>query len=82
MMRHFVFGTEILPEKHLTFRLGYNYQHQKELSVDSRPGLVGFSAGIGVKLAKFNLNYGIACYNLAAIVQYFSLAANLSQFVH
>jgi hypothetical protein len=82
LMRHFVFGAEILPEKHLTLRLGYNYQRQKELSIDSRPGLVGFSAGIGVKIAKFSLSYGIASYHLGATGHYFSLATNLSQFVH
>jgi len=82
LMRHFIFGAEILPEQHVTLRFGYNYQHQKELSVTDRPGLVGFSAGIGVKIAQFNINYGIASYHLAATVHYFSLAANLSQFIH
>jgi hypothetical protein len=82
LMRHFVFGAEILPEKHVTLRFGYNYQRQKELAVDSRPVLVGFSAGIGVRIAKFSLNYGIASYHLAATAHYFSLATNLPQFVH
>lgn len=82
LMRHFIFGAEILPEQHVTLRFGYNYQRQKELSVTDRPGLVGFSAGIGVKIAKFNINYGIASYHLAATVHYFSLSANLSQFIH
>ena len=81
LMRHFVLGAEILPEQHVTLRFGYNYQRQKELAVDSRPGLVGFSAGIGVKFAKFSLNYGIASYHLAATAHYFSLAASLSQFI-
>ena len=81
LMRHFVFGAEILPEKHVTLRFGYNYQRQKELAVDSRPGLVGFSAGVGVKIAKFSINYGLASYHLAATAHYFSLAVNLSQFI-
>ena len=82
LMRHFIFGAEILPEQHVTLRFGYNYQRQKELSIADRPGLVGFSAGVGVKIAKFNINYGIASYHLAATVHYFSLATNLSQFLH
>ena len=82
LMRHFIFGAEILPEQHVTLRFGYNYQRQKELSVADRPGLVGFSAGVGVKIAKVSINYGIASYHLAATVHYFSLAANLSQFIH
>jgi len=82
LMRHFIFGAEILPEQHVTLRFGYNYQRQKDLSVTDRPGLVGFSAGIGVKIARFSINYGIASYHLAATAHYFSLAANLSQFIH
>ena len=81
LMRHFIFGAEILPEQHVTLRFGYNYQRQKELSVSDRPGLVGFSAGVGVRIAKFSINYAIASYHLAATVHYFSLAANLSQFI-
>ena len=80
-MRHLVLGAELMPEQHVTLRLGYSYQRQKELSVDSRPGLVGFSAGLGVKIAKFTFNYGLASFHLAATAHYFSLSTNLSQFV-
>ena len=82
LMRHLVLGAEILPEKHVSLRFGYNFQRQKELAVDSRPGLVGFSAGLGVKITQFTINYGIANYHLAATAHYFSLATNLSQFIH
>jgi hypothetical protein len=81
-MRHIILGAEIYPEKHVTLRFGYNYQRQKELAVDSHPGLVGFSAGLGVHVAKFKINYGIASFHLAATVHYFSLSTNLSQFIH
>lgn len=82
LMRHFILGAEIIPEQHVTLRFGYNYQRQKELSVTDRPGLVGFSAGVGIKISRFSINYGIANYHLAATAHYFSLAANLSQFIH
>jgi hypothetical protein len=82
VMRHFIVGAEILPEQHVTLRIGYNYQRQKELSVSDRPGLVGFSAGFGLKIAKFSINYAIASYHLASTVHYFSLSTNLSQFTN
>ena len=82
LMRHLIVGVELIPEQHVMLRVGYNYQRQKELSVDSRPGLVGFSAGIGLKIAKFSLNYGVASFHLSSTAHYFSLATNLSQFVH
>jgi hypothetical protein len=82
LMRHLILGGEIYPGQHVTLRFGYNYRRQKELAADTRPGLVGFSAGLGVKISKFNLNYGIASYHLAATAHYFSLSTNLSQFIH
>ena len=82
LMRHFIFGGEIYPGQHVTLRFGYYYRRQKELAADARPGLVGFSAGLGVKFSKFNLNYGIASYHLAATAHYFSLSTSLSQFIH
>jgi hypothetical protein len=82
LLRHFIFGAEIMPEQHVTLRIGYNFQRQKELSVADHAGLVGFSAGVGVKISKFSLNYGIASFHLAATAHYFTLASNLSQFIH
>ena len=81
-MRHLIFGVELLPGSRVTLRFGYNYQRQKELAIEERPGLVGFSTGLGIKIAKFTFNYGIASYHLSATSHYFSLSANLSQFVH
>lgn len=82
LMRHLIFGAELLPEQHVTLRVGYNYQRQKELSIADHAGLVGFSAGVGVKIANFNLNYGIASFHLSSTAHYFSLAFNLAQFIH
>ena len=82
LMRHVIIGAELIPSQLLTFRLGYNYQRQKELAVENRPGLVGFSAGVGVRLTRFNLNFGIASYHLGSTAQYFSLSSNLFQLLH
>lgn len=82
LMRHVVLGAEISPEQHVTLRFGYNYQRRKELSVESRPGIVGYSAGVGVKISKFDINYSIASFHLASAVHYFSLTTSLSDFIH
>ena len=81
LMRHLIFGVELLPESRVTLRFGYNYQRQKELAISEHPGFVGFSTGLGIKIAKFNFNYGIASYHLSAVSHYFSISSNLSQFV-
>jgi hypothetical protein len=80
LMRHFILGAEIYPERHLTLRFGYNYQRQKDLAIENRPGLVGYSAGLGIRIVNFNFNYGIASFHMATTAHYFSLAVNLSQF--
>lgn len=81
VMRHLIFGGEISPDPHIVLRFGYTYQRRKELALDSRMGMVGYSAGLGIKLGKFNVNYGIASYHLAAAVHYFSLTTTLSEFI-
>jgi hypothetical protein len=81
LMSHLILGGEFYPTNHLTLRLGYNYRRQKELSLEARPGLVGFSAGLGVKLPRFTLDYGVANFHLAATVHYFSLSTNLTRFI-
>ncbi len=82
LMRHIVLGAEILPEQHVTLRLGFNYQRRKELAVESRPGMVGYSAGIGIKIPNFDFNYGIASYHLSSVVHYFSVTTSLSGLLH
>jgi len=82
LMRHLVFGTEIYPLQHITLLLGYNYLRQKDLAISNRPGMVGFSAGLGISIAKFNLNYSVSSFHLGATAHYFSFNTNLSQFIH
>ena len=79
LMRHLILGAEIVPEQHVTLRFGYNYQRRKDLAVDGRPGLVGYSAGVGVKITKFNISYAIASFHPGAAAHYFSLTTTLSE---
>ena len=78
IMRHLVFGFEILPSQNFIIRAGYNYQRRQELKFGERPGLVGFSAGFGLKIKRFHLDYAISQYHLAGSSNLFSLAINLN----
>lgn len=80
LMRHVVLGGEFLLTKNFNIRLGYNYQRRKELSVETKPGMIGFSFGFGVKISKFNLSYGLAKYHLAGASNLFSITTNLNDF--
>jgi hypothetical protein len=77
-MRHLVFGVEILPSENFIIRAGYNYQRRQELKFSERHGMVGLSAGFGLKIKRFHLDYGISQYHLAGSSNLFSLAINLN----
>ena len=76
-MRHIIIGGEFIPARFLSLRVGYNYNHRKELLVDTRPGTVGFSWGIGLNVSKFSFSYSRAAYHLSAALNYMTLTTNL-----
>lgn len=80
LARHCVFGGEILIGKAVSVRMGYNYQRRKELLVDTRRGMTGFSFGFGVRIKKIQLNYARAKYHLAGSTNTFTVTATLSEF--
>ena len=78
IMRHLVFGFEILPSENFVIRAGYNYQRRQELKFSERAGLVGLSAGFGLKIKRFHLDYAISQYHLAGSSNLFSLSININ----
>jgi hypothetical protein len=80
LMRHIVFGGEFILTKNFHIRLGYNYQRRQELMVTGRPGIIGFSFGMGLKISKFHLSYGRASYHLAGASNHFTLTTSFSDF--
>ena len=82
LSRHFIIGTEILFSKNFQLNVAYNFQRRREMVIDTRPGLVGFSMGIGLKISKFIISYGRGNYHLAGGANHFSITTNLSEFGH
>ena len=80
IMRHFIFGVEIIPAKSLFFRFGYNYQRRQEMKVPTRVALVGFSYGFGIRISKFELSYARASYSLAGGTNHITISTNLDSF--
>jgi hypothetical protein len=78
-MRHMIMGTTIALGKNLEVRAGYNYRRRQELKVDTKPGTVGFSWGIGLNLTKFRISYGRSIYHLAGASNHFSFSMNLDE---
>lgn len=78
LMRHMVVGVEFLPSQNFAFRMGYNYRRRQEMKVDSRMSTVGFSWGFGVKIARFQLNYGRSNYHLAGAPNHISISTSIN----
>ena len=61
-------------------RFGYSFKRRSELSHDKKPGLIGFSWGIGFRVKKFHISYGSAKYHLAGPSNHFTITTNLSEY--
>ena len=79
-MRHITLGGEVLLGKNLIFSLGYNYRRRQEMKIDSKPGMVGFSWGVSIRISKFRISYGRPATHLAGGSNHFSLSMNLNEF--
>ena len=80
LSRHFILGTEILLSKNFHLRVAYNFQRRREMIIETRPGLVGFSMGVGLKVSKFIISYGRGNFHIAGGANHFSITTNLSEF--
>lgn len=80
--RHFIFNGEFLFGKKENFRLrvGYNHFRRKELSVDNFRSLAGFSAGIGIKINRFRIDYGYNSYHLGGGINHIGISTNIQEF--
>lgn len=80
LMRHITVGTEILLGKNLFFSVGYNYRRRQEMKISSKPGMVGFSWGVNLRISKFRISYGRPVTHLAGGSNHFSLSMDLDEF--
>lgn len=80
LMRHMIFGVELMPLDHFYLRAGYNYQRRQELKISTNAAMVGFSWGFGLKISRFSISYGRAAYHLAGASNHFSVMTDLSSF--
>ena len=77
--RHFSYQLEVLAGKNIDLRIGFDYHRRKELALEQRPGIAGFSFGLGVHFTKFRLDYGFMAYSAAGYGNMLTLSTNLSK---
>lgn len=80
IMRHFIFGAEIMPTENFFIAAGFNYQRRKELHYDVKSSTVGFSLGAGIKTSSVDLMISRARYHLAGSTMNFSVLIKPSLF--
>lgn len=80
--RHFIFNGEFLmgAAENFRLRIGYNHFMRKELIVDGFGGLAGFSVGLGIKINRFRIDYGLRSFHTGGALNHFSLSTHLSEF--
>ena len=64
-MLHVIPNVEILLNTNFMLRAGYNYRRRQELAIAGKPGLSGFTFGVGLKVSKLHVSYAYAQYNPA-----------------
>lgn len=79
LFRHFIFNTEILISEHLHLRVGFNYLRRQELKIAERPGLSGFSGGVGFHVMKIRFDYGLAFYSAVGMQHQINFSTRLSE---
>jgi len=77
LARHFAYQVELVGNGAMSFRLGFNYNRRQELKLEQRPGMSGFSLGLGLKFKKFKLDYGFVIYSKAGFSNTIGLSAKL-----
>ena len=79
-MRHVVLGGELLLTDNFHIRTGFNYKRRRELKLAARPGMIGFSLGLGMKINRFHLSYARASYHRAGCTNSLSIVTSIGEF--
>lgn len=75
---HFSLGAELFPEKGFNVRLGYNVKRGNELAVADQRNFSGLSAGFGLKISKFRIDYAHVRYHNSSNVNQIGVSVDLS----
>lgn len=83
IFRHFTTSAEILLTENFNLRIGYNHQRRAEMALreGAKAGAVGFNFGVGVKIKKFQFDYGRSIYSLAGSTNHLSISTNFSEYI-
>ena len=76
---HLVIGGEMAIGKNLFLRASYNYETHRDMGVPEARSLVGFSAGFGIKIKAFQIDYARSRNNIVGSPNFLTLRVDLSK---
>ena len=77
---HLVLGGELELGKNLVLRASYDYEVHRNMKPVEARSLVGFSAGFGIKIKMFQIEYSRSRNNIVGSPNYLTLRIDLSKF--
>ena len=77
---HLAVGGELEIGKNLVLRVAYNHNTHNKMDVPKKRTLVGFSAGFGVKIKAFEIDYAISRTNIVGSPHFLTIRMDLSKF--
>lgn len=79
LARHFLFQVEVLAGKTLRIRGAFDYHQRRQMLVQNRPGMGGFSFGAGVNFKRFSLDYGLYIFSSAGFNNLITLRTDIDK---
>ena len=79
--RHFALSGELYLGKLFTVAFGYNHQRRRELAVETRKGLTGFSFGLGMNIKMFSFWYARGRYHLSGVSNHLTVGIDINKFM-
>lgn len=79
LMRHLVFGADIIPSERFNICIGYNYKTRTDMAAYSRNLLSGFSIGAGFNTGGWSAGIAFAQPHKGATTLMFNLSASITQ---
>jgi len=80
LMRHIVLGGEVNIGKVLFIRGAYNYGRRQEMKIADKPGTVGFSWGLGLRVKQFQFSYARSAYHVVGSPNFITITVDMDGF--
>jgi hypothetical protein len=79
LARHFLFQVEILAGETLRIRGAFDYHQRRQMLVQNRPGMGGFSFGAGLNFKRFSVDYGLFIFSSAGFNNLITLSTDFDK---